>query len=592
MSSDKFAISTTTTSIKNTQTDSKLNTSSIPGGSGSGLRSSFVTVSWKPQQKLTPSKIYVLKYIYQTILGVSSLNQIKSISGKMGGKDTTYGQQWSSYEIYPGKWLCYKNTDTSKAGNITRMILITFELVINNSGLLILDVEAGYNTFTGQPPTSINSLTEQWKGKIDVNLARSDSDSGYGIFDLQLEIDTYNTLIVDWNGNENNFIKKDQSQKLSLSTQLSEIKNISGLCGGAYIGNVSVGRNWYTFKDTETDSIWYCYFFASNITRILQITFALTDDGYVKISNIVAKYNDKIGYTTDTETIKSGFQNGKLTSNYNTPPVINGVAASNTENGYGLYNLQIQIGDTLPPPVPSPELIGSTVFVNNESNIVQINIQGELSEDSYKNKIDKNDIVSVNIGTNVTSIGQNAFFFAENLKKVTFADNSKLETIGISGFSKTSITEIIIPQYVTSIAYNTFNFSPLTNASINVKMLGKSNFPSSDGPNQTIGGKSGVNITTYEPKPEPEPEITTVTISGKGILTKDIVNSNIGDNYNTTPINVVIKGFTEISGGQLFVKYTKNLVQVTIPNTVTKIGEELQATIGVGVQVHFISVLI
>ena len=73
---------------------------------------------------------------------------------------------------------------------------------------------------------------------------------------------------------------------------------------------------------------------------------------------------------------------------------------------------------------------------------------------------------------------------------------------------------------------------------------------------------------------------TPIIISGTGTLTNNIVNNKIGDNYNK-PINVVIRGFTKISGWA-FASYTLNLVQVTIPNTVTKIGEVVQNNGGVG----------
>ncbi|MBT6325527.1 MAG: leucine-rich repeat domain-containing protein, partial [Bdellovibrionales bacterium] len=76
--------------------------------------------------------------------------------------------------------------------------------------------------------------------------------------------------------------------------------------------------------------------------------------------------------------------------------------------------------------------------------------------------------------------------------------------------------------------------------------------------------------------------VTTVTISATsatgGILTKDIVKSNIGGISNTTPISVVIEGFEVID--ETAFHGLSNLVQVTIPNTVTTIGAPASRGLG------------
>jgi len=91
------------------------------------------------------------------------------------------------------------------------------------------------------------------------------------------------------------------------------------------------------------------------------------------------------------------------------------------------------------------------------------------------------------------------------------------------------------------------------------------------------------------PAPAPAPAVVTapgttkVTISGTGTLTKDIVNDKINETSDinfSTPITVVIEGFKEI--GATAFQFSQNLVQVTIPNTVTTIGVRVQNNSGYG----------
>ena len=91
------------------------------------------------------------------------------------------------------------------------------------------------------------------------------------------------------------------------------------------------------------------------------------------------------------------------------------------------------------------------------------------------------------------------------------------------------------------------------------------------------------NCPAPAPAVVPAPGTTKVTISGTGTLTKDIVNDKINetsDINNTTPITVVIEGFKEI--GETAFQFSQNLVQVTIPNTVTTIGVRVQNNSGYG----------
>jgi len=73
-----------------------------------------------------------------------------------------------------------------------------------------------------------------------------------------------------------------------------------------------------------------------------------------------------------------------------------------------------------------------------------------------------NDIISVMVGTNVTTIGNAAFSQATNLTSVTFEPNSQLTTIGTQAFQlASSLTSITIPPLVINIGQDAFLDSSL-----------------------------------------------------------------------------------------------------------------------------------
>lgn len=67
------------------------------------------------------------------------------------------------------------------------------------------------------------------------------------------------------------------------------------------------------------------------------------------------------------------------------------------------------------------------------------------------------DIVEVTIPSTMISLGHGAFDSCENLKKVNFNKNSKLEVIPGSTFSETGLEKITIPKTVKSIGVSAFD---------------------------------------------------------------------------------------------------------------------------------------
>jgi hypothetical protein len=169
-------------------------------------------------------------------------------------------------------------------------------------------------------------------------------------------------------------------------------------------------------------------------------------------------------------------------------------------------------------------------------------------------------LTSITIPASVTNIGATAFYKASGLTSITFAEGSQLTYIGNSAFSDaSSLTSITIPASVTSIGSGAFQNSGLTEATINVDMLGKTGFPTSLGSGQTIGGKTGVNIIGYK------------VFTGTGTLsgaTSDLSGATIA----------IIEGYASI-GEQAFFDAT-SLTSIIIPASVTSIGTDAFASSG------------
>ena len=108
-----------------------------------------------------------------------------------------------------------------------------------------------------------------------------------------------------------------------------------------------------------------------------------------------------------------------------------------------------------------------SVFIDISNISYNIEINGNLNEDSYSNIISKNRIKSISIGTGVTSIDVGSFKDAQNLKSVTFAQEPIIHYIGDNAFRNANqLTDIIIPASVNQLGNNIFQFdTSLTNVS-------------------------------------------------------------------------------------------------------------------------------
>ena len=91
-------------------------------------------------------------------------------------------------------------------------------------------------------------------------------------------------------------------------------------------------------------------------------------------------------------------------------------------------------------------------------------------------------IESIEIGKDITAIGNYAFAYATNVKAITFEEGSKLEKIGAAAFLYTFATEVVIPDTVTFIGNLSFAYcSKLVNVYIpqNVTLIYPESFKKS-----------------------------------------------------------------------------------------------------------------
>jgi len=84
--------------------------------------------------------------------------------------------------------------------------------------------------------------------------------------------------------------------------------------------------------------------------------------------------------------------------------------------------------------------------------------EGSKLETIGRNVFSYSGLTSIKIPASVISIGEEAFFVCQNLKTVTFAEGSQLQTIGRSAFSNSGLTSIEIPASVTSTGHSVFTY--------------------------------------------------------------------------------------------------------------------------------------
>ncbi len=179
-------------------------------------------------------------------------------------------------------------------------------------------------------------------------------------------------------------------------------------------------------------------------------------------------------------------------------------------------------------------------------------------------------LTSINIPSGVTSIGDNAFADCSSLTNITFAEGSKLTSIGTQAFSKCALTSINIPDSVTTINDGVFNeCKSLKTIDIpsGVTSIGLWAF-------QNCSSLTSVNFAEGS-------QLTSIAIGTffdcSSLKTINIPNSVTSIGYNAfwncgsltsinIPSSVTTIGNSSFSG-------CSSLISINIPNSVTSIGD-------------------
>lgn len=229
-------------------------------------------------------------------------------------------------------------------------------------------------------------------------------------------------------------------------------------------------------------------------------------------------------------------------------------------------------------------------------------------------------ITEVNIGADVTALGDMAFYKCKSLVAVNFAENSKLETVGGSAFNYcTSLSDVELPAGVTTIYGNAFaNTAALQSVYLpdGVSFISAQAFRNSENVVLSVGEDSyakafaeanGVQYVERKPAVVASgicgealtwelDEENTLTINGTGAMTnfaasknvpwyayRDVITEvNIGANVTAlgdmafykckslAAVNFAEDSKLEIVGGSAF-NYCTSLTSVELPERVTTI---------------------
>ncbi|WP_320970178.1 leucine-rich repeat domain-containing protein [Bacteroides nordii] len=186
-------------------------------------------------------------------------------------------------------------------------------------------------------------------------------------------------------------------------------------------------------------------------------------------------------------------------------------------------------------------------------------------------------LVSIHIPSTVTSIADYGFWQSYDLKEVTFAANSRLQSIGQTVFSETVITSIDIPESVTRIGYCCFQeCDELVAANIppKVRVIEQAAFKSCFNLEkidmfeglETIERGAFAGCT----------KLANVTLPSTLITIGDTIGSGYSDGafYGTGIETIVVPDKVTMLGTGSFCSCT-NLTHVTLPEDLTFLAKEL-----------------
>lgn len=217
--------------------------------------------------------------------------------------------------------------------------------------------------------------------------------------------------------------------------------------------------------------------------------------------------------------------------------------------------------------------IGEAAFWNCSATSVTIPEGVASIGDSFRGS----GLVSIRIPSTVTSIGDYCFWQSYNLKEVTFAANSQLQSIGQTVFSETAITSIEIPETVTRMGYCCFQkCTELVSANIpsKVRVIEQATFKGCVKLEQI---KLPEGIETIERGVFAScSKLTEITLPSSLVTIGDTIGSGYSDGafYDTGIKKITVPEHVNMLGTGAFCS-CQDLVEVTLPDGLTFLANEL-----------------
>lgn len=345
-----------------------------------------------------------------------------------------------------------RNYKNFRYRNSIQMIYVEIYLDIENEiNLEIVSARQKYNI--DENDLSLTNVLNYWiNSDLTIDIVTKHNSEGFALLNLEFEFDnnsldeyTPNQIISDLPYNllfklivpktkiinNGSYVKLNDTQTFTNLNNINQIKLIKSQFGGAYIS--SKNNIPQIMKDNNNDNLAYLLSIQDGqFVKMIYIEFTIEPDNLLKIKNISA------GYKTDTlskdKDTMFNFWNNKTNQLY---------AISDTENGYGLKNIEIEIiTQNIPNELNVNGLIGwfdaesydseNKLWLDKSGNGNHANIEGNIQivERNENDNKKSNKVFKYLQGTNTSRVSMKNIFnhVTDNGTKLGSSSNSSKYT--------------------------------------------------------------------------------------------------------------------------------------------------------------------